>query len=152
MSNYDTAVQSGIIGLPWPKEMESLFGEGDHFITHYGFSPGPKLWNSEVYFYGRYRLTMQVTVSLDPGNARVLGNTEPPKFYLREIKSVTTEDGTLAAYFSGRWEFDSKKWKQLVQARGDWSVLGIPVKKNDPVPRFEEYVASLRAPIVKVPH
>ena len=40
--------------------MEALYGEGDNFITEYNFSSGPRLWNTEVFFGGRYTMDMQV--------------------------------------------------------------------------------------------
>jgi len=68
--------------------MEALFGEGDHFITHYGFSPGPKQWNTEVFFGGRYTLTLQVDVTIDNQKHLVLTNVTAPKFYLVEAGSL----------------------------------------------------------------
>jgi hypothetical protein len=39
MDEYKQTVRSGLVALPWPSEMAALFGDADHFITHYGFSP-----------------------------------------------------------------------------------------------------------------
>ena len=65
MSDYIQTVKSGLETLPWPKEREALFGEGDHFVTDYGSSSGAKEWNTEVFFAGRYTLTLQVDVDID---------------------------------------------------------------------------------------
>jgi hypothetical protein len=150
MSDYVETAQSGIKTLPWPKEMEQLFGDGDHFITHYGFSPGPKEWNSEVFFGGRYTLTLQVDVVIE--GRTVAKSISPPKFYLSEVEKVVVDNGGAGANFSGQWVLDEAQWKKLVQAKGDWSVIGIPVKTNSPVPGFENYVKGLRAPRMKIPH
>lgn len=77
MSDYVKTVQSGIAKLPWPKQIENLLGDADHFITHYGFSPGPKEWQTDVYFYGRYELTMVVNVDIDYGKHIVKTNVAP---------------------------------------------------------------------------
>jgi hypothetical protein len=153
MSDYVKTVQSGIARLPWPKEMETLFGDSDHFITHYGFSPGPKIWTSEVFIYGRYRLSMQADVEIDYENNLVKTNVGPAKFYLFETGSIIHGPrGVEGANIVGQWIFDEAKWDKLVQSKGDWSLLGIPVKTNSPVPEFDAYVSLERAPVVKIPH
>src|SRR6266481_3389857 len=85
MSDYIQTVKSGLDTLPWPKEMEALFGEGDHFVTHYGFSLGPNKWNTEIFFGGRYTLTLQVDVDIDYKGDTIRSNVSPAKFYLWEV-------------------------------------------------------------------
>lgn len=153
MNDYIKTVQSGISTLPWPKQMEKLFGEGDHFIVHYGFSPGPKEWQTEVFFYGRYTMALVVDVDIDYTTHLVKTNVVSPKFYLHEVSDVIHGPrGVEGANFDGQWILDETKWNELVQAKGDWSAIGIPVKTNSPVPGFDEYVKGVRAPRVKVPH
>src|SRR2546422_65055 len=107
MSEYVQTMKSGLTTLPWPKEMEALFGDGDHFITHYGFSPGPKQWNTEVFFGGRYTLTLQVDVDIDYQKHLVLTNVSPPKFYLFEVGSlVRGPRGVEGADISAQWVLD----------------------------------------------
>ena len=48
------------------------------------------------------------------------------------------------------WNIDEAGWQKLVVAKGDWSVLGISVKKNEPVTNFDEYVRRWREARVKV--
>ncbi|MBI3876542.1 MAG: hypothetical protein HY300_11440 [Verrucomicrobia bacterium] len=151
MTDYKQTVRSGIATLPWPKEMEAMLGEGDHFITHYGFSPGPKEWNTEIYFDGRYRFTMQVDVEIDYKKHVVEKSTSPPKFYLSEIGSLTRENGkVVGAKIADQWDLDETKWRKLVEAHGDWSAIGVPVKKGSPILGFDEYVKGWRAPRVQV--
>jgi hypothetical protein len=83
MSDYKETVWSGIATRPWPTEMEALFGEGDDFITEYGFSAEPRVWSAEIYFCGRYRLTMQVGLEVDYDNHIVTKHTSPPNLYCR---------------------------------------------------------------------
>jgi hypothetical protein len=93
---YKKMVRSGIQVLKWPAEMEHLFGDSDHFITHWGFhDPGPRLWNSEVYFGGRFCLTMQVEVEVDYKTCAVIRTVAPPKFYLRKVNRLETRNGVL---------------------------------------------------------
>ena len=66
MTDYRAAHLSAKQSLPIAVQMEELFGDADHFITHFGFS-GQKAntWNTEVFFDGRYTITMQVEILID---------------------------------------------------------------------------------------
>src|SRR3954467_13072520 len=64
-TDYIRTVQSGIRMLPWPSQMEALFGEGDHFLIQYRNERNPKEWQSRVFLYGMYELTMTVEVNID---------------------------------------------------------------------------------------
>ena len=154
MNAYIQTVQSGIKTLPWPKQIEKLLGESDHFITHYGFDADPKEWNTEVFFGGRYRLTLQVDVEIDYKNHLIKTNVSAPKFYLFEAGAIrrNAKRDVEGVDISGQWIFDQTQWNKLVEAKGDWSVLGIPVKTNSPLPGFEEHVNRARAPRVRIPH
>jgi hypothetical protein len=152
LSDYKATVLSGIKVLPWAKEMETLFGEGDHFITHYNFSPGPKTWNTEIFFGGRYELTLQVDVEIDYKQRLVVRTVTSPRFYLREIDSIQiAPSGHVAGSYSNDWTFDEVRWKKLVASGGDWSQIGISIKSNA-VPGFDQHVKAMRAPRVQVPH
>ncbi|SRR5258706_3553861 len=153
VKDYKATIRSGIKVLPWPKEMETLFGDGDHFITHYNMSPGPKTWNTEVFFGGRYVLTLQVDVEVAYSKREVGKVVGTPMFFLHEVESVAI--GPTGAYdtrFSRNWNFGEAKWKTLVSTKGDWSSIGIKVKTNSPVENFDYYVKHLRAPRIQVPH
>jgi hypothetical protein len=153
MSDYVRTTQSGIARLPWPKQMEQLFGDSDHFITEYGFSPGPRIWNTEVFFYGRYSLALQVDVAIDYKAHTVVTNVGPPKFYLYEVGSlVYNSSGLDGAKIAKSWVFNGAQWDKLVASKGDWSALGISVKTNSPIPDFDSYANAERSPRVRIPH
>lgn len=152
LKDYEETIKSGINTLAWPKQMEALFGEGDHFITHYNFSPGPKTWNTEIFFGGRYELTLQVDVEIDYRKRTIVRTVTPAKFYLAEIESVQiSSSGQVGATYSNDWSFDEARWKKLVGSDGDWSQIGIPLKTNA-VPGFDQFVKAVREPRVQVPH
>jgi hypothetical protein len=152
LKDYKETVRSGIKARPWPKEMEALFGEGDHFITHYNFSPGPKTWNTEVFFGGRYELTLQVDVEIDYKKRTVVKVVTPPSFNLREVEHVQIDpSGLPTAFYSNDWTFDEARWKRLVVSGGDWLQIGILLKSNT-VPGFDQYEKAMRAPRVQVSH
>lgn len=149
--DYRATVLSGIGILPWPKQMETLFGEGDHFITHYGFDTQPKQWNTEVYFGGRYVLTLQVDVAINHKDKSVVTNTTPATFYLTDMGIIhKMPDGSMTTRPANGWILDEEQWSRLVAAQGDWSAVGISLRSNDPVPDFDEYVRAKREPRVRV--
>ena len=132
--------------------MEVLFGEGDYFITHYNFSPVPKTWNTEVFFGGRYELTLQLDVEIDYRKRNVVKSVTPPTFYLREVERVQfSPSGQPMVFYSDDWSFDETRWKKLVASGGDWSQIGISLKSNA-VPGFDQYEKAMREPRVRVPH
>jgi hypothetical protein len=152
MNDYVQTVQSGIKMLPWPRQMEELFGDSDHFILYYGTAGEQKIWHSRVYFYGRYSLTMETTVEIDDKSKTIRNFAGPPKFYLHEVKSVEVDRGRVTTSFSDQWVLDEAQWKKLVAAKGNWSVIGIILRTNEPVPGFDAYVKGQRDPIEKIPH
>jgi len=82
--------------------METLFGEGDHFIVHYGSSSGAGPWQTVVFFYGRYTLTLEVDIEIDNIH-HALQNpfSGPPHFYLNEVASIQDFNGRPGAFFAG---------------------------------------------------
>ena len=150
---YTKTIRSGIDKMAWPTELERFFGNGDHFITHYNMSPGPKQWNSEVFFGGRYVLTLQVDVEIDYSKSEVRKIIGAPKFYLWEIESVSIGPTRLTSTrFSSDWNFGKEEWQTFVRTKGDWSSIAITVKTNNAVPNFDNYVKQLRAPRIQVKH
>jgi len=149
MDDYIETLQSGIETLGWPREMEVLFGDADHSITHYGFSSEPRQWNSDVYIYGRYTLALTVEVNVDYKHNKIAGAASSPKFYLCRVSEIV--EGGKGANFAGQWILDEAKWRQLVQAGGDFSAIGIPIETNNPVGGFDAYVRGYHAMHVKIP-
>jgi hypothetical protein len=139
MKDYKATVKSGGAAIPAAAQMEELFPEVDHFITHYGFDNKPKLWNSEAFFGGRYILTMQVMVDVDYTNRKVKQVGEP-RFYLQEIQRI---EGIYHSYAGDGAEFGLEKWKQLFEAGGELSAIGFTPKRSA-VPGFAEMVAAKR--------
>ena len=100
-ANHESTVKSARTAIPAAVQMEEIFGEVDHFITHYGFDAKPKPWNSEVHFGGRYVLTMQVDVTIDY-TRNVITKVGNPIFVLYEITKIEKDDnGMEMASFDG---------------------------------------------------
>ncbi len=145
------AVISGLKLIEPAKQMEELFGDSDHFITHYGMQDGPLTWNSEVHFGGRYSLTMQVKVQVDYEQNKVIGETEAPRFFLREIEEVSLIDGGRhLARIGMNKNFGIDEWRKVVEAQGDLSVIGIELNEQE-VEHFESFVRGVRRPRDRIP-
>jgi len=151
MSDYIATVASARSALPVAVQIEELFGDADHFITHFGFDKKPKTWNTEVHFGGRYRLTMQVLVVVDYKKTTVTCVGEP-KFWLKEISNVEySPDGGHSASFNSSHEitFSLSEWHGFYESEGDLTVLGV-TKNPKTVPHFEDLVSSIRRDRVHV--
>ena len=145
---HRTAVKSAVSLLPQAVEIEALFGETDHFISHFSprFGPGVRQWNSEVYFGGRYSLTMQADVKVDFTRNMVTEVVGSPKFYLAEyIKIGRNENGNIESHGGEGAEFEAEEWKVFFESGGDFATLGLK-KTLKPLQHFNLYVDAMRAP------
>ena len=146
LDEYRTTCLSARNALPVAVEIERLFPATDHFITHYGFSPEPRTWNTEAFFGGRYRLTMQVPVEIDytaHSVTRVIG--EPVFFLTVATRVELLPDGRASLAFdtsSGR-RFSLREWELVRAAGGDLLPLGLRPEPK-PVKNFEVFVAQAR--------
>lgn len=149
--DYIATVRSAKDALPIAMQMEEFFPVADHFITEYAmFDSKPKTWNTEVFFGGRYTLTMQVDVYIDYKTNRIVNVVGEPKFWLVGTESVKVLPDGRAYHVGGDGgEFGADEWKKVRDAKGDFSVIGIKINR-EPAENFEEYVRQTRAPRIAV--
>jgi hypothetical protein len=150
VERYKGAVKDGFVKVPQACQIEKLVGEADHFISYHGSRDIPQEWNSEVYFAGRYSLTMQVIVKVDRKFSRITEVVGEPTFYLDELVAIDAMDGTDCAAYGEHWVFGLHDWNKVVKAKGDFSAIGIKLKRNQPVPGFDRFVRAVRAPRIQV--
>lgn len=149
MDDYKATVRSAHTAIPVAVEIEQLFPETDHFITHFGFDTGPKTWNTEAYFGDRYHLTMQVKVNIDyvANQVKLIGE---PVFFLTEIERIEPLGSGHYKGDVGRFiQFDLDEWKTLFEHGGDLSSIGFIVKEGK-VAHFWDDVAAVRRDRVRV--
>jgi hypothetical protein len=147
MDDYKETIRSARTVLPIAAQMEELFPVADHFIMHYAFDSDPKLWTTDAYFGGRYNLTMKVDVEIDYTENRITKVIGKPKFHLLEVSNpyiLTDEDADESNRDEGDWWFGPEEWNTLYAARGDFSAIGIEIKR-DPVAYFDEAVTQARS-------
>jgi len=147
---HDQVVHHGIETLIQPKEVESLFGATnvDHFISGFGSKTDMPIWNSVTYFAGRYRLGLQLPISIDYENCRVIGAVNSAMVQINEVTKVEfSKSGIAEATMKGQWRLNENEWKRFVKNKGDWAVVKLPILTNAPVKGFDEYVKQGREPL-----
>lgn len=156
MEDYVQTVRQGIQEVPHVQEIKQMFTNApiDHFITQYGFDrEKPVLWNTEVFFGGKYIFTYQVYVSVNYEKNRIAKTVSRGKFRLVGVGKVhkpLSDDAGVESDIESDHAFGEEEWRKIVAAKGDFSVIGIPLNTNSPVPYFEDLVRAERAPRVKV--
>ncbi len=144
---HEKVVRQGLESLILPEEVNSLFGAGnvDHFISKIGSKKQIPVWHSVTYFAGRYRLLLQVPISIDYEKCKLNGAMNSAMVQISEITKVEiSKSGIAGATMKGQWLLGQGEWKWLVKNKGDWSVVKVPIRTNAPVNRFEEYVRQER--------
>jgi biopolymer transport protein ExbD len=93
--------------------------------------------------HGRYELRMDVPVQYTEDHLKIAGYGQP-SCYLEEVASVITrDDGAGGTELSGteagslQKHFGLKEWEALVGSKGDFSVIGCELNKDNPVPNFD---------------
>lgn len=96
-----------------------------------------------TWLHGRYELRMDVPVQYSEDHLKIAGYGEP-RCFLLEIKSVMTrDDGAGGTELGGtrggslQKHFGLKEWEALVGSKGDFSVIGCELRKDNPVPNFD---------------
>jgi hypothetical protein len=154
IKSYQATHKHGLTVIREAKEIEALLGDADHFITHFGFGSGKtNTWNSEVYFGGRYCLTMQVEIEIDYSNSRVTNIVGEPQFWLKVYESFSrVPNGNMSARTAQDIKFGRKEWQKVLESKGDFSAVGVERQKGTGLTGFEEFVRAMRAPRIKIEH
>jgi hypothetical protein len=138
-ASYRQLVQSGFGVVPFANDFERLWPDAYHTIGSGEFADGSRQWNSEALFAGRYWLHAVAHVRVSADQKQILSMDAGPRFILHEIEAVNRESGSFSTTFRNQWEFDHGSWSKVVDADGDFSVIGIQLDLSHPVPDFEEY-------------
>lgn len=137
-SNYDAAIRSGIQGNSYPAQFNQLFPGTQNIISYYTGSAGAPAWTSSAGLYGRYVFKMHLSIALDKGRTNII-SYGPPTFYVYEITNIVPgEYDNPRVSMVQQATFFSYDWLRLLQATGDFAILGITLKTNEPVKGFEE--------------
>jgi hypothetical protein len=138
---YEQAMRSGFSKIPQAREIEKLFGEANHFISYFDMVGVGQAWRTtDVFIAGRYKLEMGVDVRMDEQFTKIVEVIGEPKFYLREIERVKFYGEQVGAAFGEQFTFGPEEWAKVVEAKGDFSVIGIHLDLDNPVKNIERYI------------
>jgi hypothetical protein len=144
-TDYKTTLAFAKTAVPVAAQIEELFPEVDHFITHYGrgFSKGSQVWNTEAYFSGRYVLTMQVDIDIDY-DSNSFQPVGEPRFKIEELSKITfLPDGRGEATIGDSKFLSLSEWQAFYESGGDVSSVQLPAK-DAATNGFDRFVANLR--------
>lgn len=124
----------------------------DNMILEFGvWRNETAVWDTVVYFGGKYRLSYQVNVNVDYTRNQIGRMTTKPKFVLVRVGRVyNASSDTLGAQIIEDHKFDESAWEKVVAAKGDFSVVGIKLDTNSVIPGFDEFVKSERGSRIHV--
>jgi hypothetical protein len=146
--DYNATVRDGIQTVPHVKEILQIFNNDptDNFITEFGFYKSqPVMWNTEVFFGGKYILTYQIPVLIDYKKSRISKAHGQAKFTLVRVSRVFNDTpDNVGADFDEDYKIGEADWERVVAANGDFKAIGIVVDTNKPVARFDDFVRAVR--------
>jgi hypothetical protein len=149
-ADYDAALRNATNSVQYAQEFSHLFPGSRAYFGYYNGLVGPSKLNMETLLFDRYQLSMQVPVTFDRPR-RTIKSFGAPEFLLNEVTEVTQirkegrwPDGSrsIATNLSLRGRsmrnFGAREWKKIVEAGGDFSLIGITLLTNSPAPGFED--------------
>ena len=147
--NHTEIYESASETLPWAVQIEKIFGDSDHFITGLTPTETSPVWNTEVFFGGRYSLTMQVDVNVDYIDQKVMPKSDPVFYLFEFVEVVESGNGQVTSTIGKQMTFGLEEWRLLFQSSGDFSLIGFELN-TQPTENFGKKVAAARKPRVKV--
>jgi len=151
-SEYDAALADATNAVPYATDFARLFPGAASYLSYFTGLAGSSSLVMENLLFDRYQLIMKVPVTFDTSRRKVHTFAEP-EFLLLEISQVTVErrvgrdpDGnpvTAEILHPGKsgdrsLRFGAVEWKKVVEARGDFSVIGFKVLTNSPASGFDD--------------
>jgi hypothetical protein len=139
-NDYELALMNGLNHLKTVKQFNEIYPEAISFISYFTSTNIIQKWNSQAGIYQRYRLTLQLNISIDRTNLDVKGVSEP-MIDIDEIgKIVQATNGNSSFIDLARppYKISKEDWDKIYAAHGDLGVVGIKVTKNKPVLNFDK--------------
>src|SRR6266480_2708304 len=146
-SDYDAALEDATNSIPYAADFARLVPGLRNTFSYYIGGAGPSRLNMERLLFDRYQLTMVIPVTFDASRRKIKSFGEP-EFLMQEISEVKKirKVGSLGPvenlsvqYNSDHFlRFGAGGWKKVVEARGDFSVIGFTIITNSPAPGFDD--------------
>ncbi|MEW5977244.1 MAG: hypothetical protein AB1898_15750 [Acidobacteriota bacterium] len=139
--DYDAALGQAVKDSSVVRQFRELFPTKNFFFSNYRARSVTSQLLGRVPLHSRYVLSLDLNIRFNDDWTRVTDFAEPA-FQLTEVEEIQRlEDGRLYVSFNGdsQKNFGKHEWDRLYEASGDFSVLGIQLRKDQPIPLFDEY-------------
>jgi hypothetical protein len=137
--DYNEAMQHALVKVPYARDFKKTFPTSCESFGSFTGERGPPTLICKGALYGRYILTMHIEVKFDSSRTEVISYGRP-KFHLEEVIRITAlPDGRVGILSQTLRDFDDEPWKTTVEHGGDFSCVGTDLKKDDPVPGFDQH-------------
>jgi hypothetical protein len=139
---YKKANQDAFVKIPQACEIERVFGNANHNLSadHGGISDGQ--WKTDAYFADRYVLHFSVDIKVDCDRGTVLSVSDQPTMFIEEYERLDDDNGRWVGYGGKQFRLTAADWKKVVDAGGDFSVIGVTIIKDRPVQNFRAYAVE----------
>lgn len=110
-----------------------------NWISYFDGYGGRPHWNSFGKLYDRYTLEMQFDIEINYWR-RDFKRISEPRFYLLEVIEVEVPSSPqygIGCKYGDSFTFGLNDWNTLVKNKGDFSCIGIELKKDSPVDHFD---------------
>jgi formate-dependent phosphoribosylglycinamide formyltransferase (GAR transformylase) len=131
--SLDLIVRSNYQKIAEAQQIDELFGPAWHSVANFG-DGNTVDWITEATIAARYELIMVVPARVDQRTGELTEVIGKPQMFLMEVTSV---QGRSISY-GQQHEINPNQWQKVVAAQGDFSVIGISLNLNNPVPGFRE--------------
>jgi len=136
---YSNALNDALVNVPCARDFKKSFPLSRESFTSFTGKRGTPNLICMAGLYGRYVLRMDVEVTFDSSRTKVLSYGDPI-FCLVEVIGISPlPDDRVAITSTSIKEFGEELWKTIVEHSGDFSTVGIELRKDDPVPGFDQH-------------
>lgn len=139
-NDYRQTVEDAARQIPEALDLERIFPDTDHFITHYNL-PGTQWYNAEVYIDGGYDLAIQAEIKIDYSKNEVIWVGERKVYFGEYSKIYIRPNGQMEGRMVERPnpKIDDALWQQFIESGGDIKLLGVP-RVRDRLDNWDKYV------------
>ena len=136
---YSKALNDALVEVPCARDFKKCYPLSRESFSSFNAKRGQPTLICMAGLYGRYVLRMDVEVTFDSSRTKVISYGEPI-FCLVEVIGISPlPDDRVAITSTSIKEFGEEFWKTIVEHGGDFSSVGIELRKDAPVPGFEEH-------------
>jgi len=136
---YSKALNDALVNVPYARDFKKSFSLSRESFSSFTGKRGQPTLICMAGLYGRYVLRGDVEVTFDSSRTKVISYGDPIFCLVEVIGILPLPDGRVAITSKSIKEFGKELWKTIVEHGGDFSSAGIELRKDDPVPGFDQH-------------